>query len=171
MVSGNFDKAVQSIILFCLLKFCTSFFKEMQSAMYLKVKQQATIELAELIFSHVHNLSLHWHLSKKTGNTIRVMDRGFDAADKLGTYLFLNLFPALSECLAVMLLFLFEYGSYTLSLTVFGGVFLFVSSTIFITKYRKRMKEKANTRDNQYHEIATGILYDSSYYYYYYYYN
>jgi ABC-type multidrug transport system fused ATPase/permease subunit len=118
LVSGDYDAAVAAIVRFCLLKFATSFFKEMQSAMYLKVKQQATIELAELVFTHVHNLSLHWHLSKKTGNTIRVIDRGYEAADRLVTWLFLSLVPALAECFAVCLLFLLNYTSPVLAIIV-----------------------------------------------------
>ena len=41
----------------------------MQSLVYLKVKQQAYIQLAERIFSHIHNLSLiaiilYYHIFK-----------------------------------------------------------------------------------------------------------
>jgi len=158
LVRGDYDAAVQAIIFFCLLKFATSFFKEAQAAMYLKVKQQATIELAGLVYRHVHNLSLHWHLSKKTGNTIRVIDRGYEAADRLVTWLFLYLTPALGECVAVVLLFLLNYSSPKLGFIVLGGVILYASSTIFVTKYRAKLKEKANKTDNSYHEIATDTI-------------
>ncbi|RYY69519.1 hypothetical protein EON63_23590 [archaeon] len=39
----------------------------MQSVLYIRVKQQATIELQEFIFTHVHHLSLTFHLNKSTG--------------------------------------------------------------------------------------------------------
>ena len=158
LVDGKYDAAREAIIIFATLRFATSFFKEGQAAMYLKVKQQATIELAELVYAHVHGLSLHWHLSKKTGNTIRVIDRGYEAADRLVTWLFLNLVPALSECLAVVLVFLFNYSSPSLSMTVLGGVLLYAGSTVMVTKYRAKLKGKANKSDNSFHEISTDAL-------------
>ena len=158
LTKGDYYEAAEYIVWFCTLRFLTSFFKEMQSIMYLKVKQQATIELAELTFTHVHTLSLNWHLTKKTGNTVRVMDRGFDAANQLVTYLFLNLFPALAECFAVILLFLIEFDNPGLAFLLFGGVASYAISTICITKYRDKLKKKANRRDNDYHEIATDSL-------------
>lgn len=83
LVNGHYSNAISSIFEYTVLRFLTSFFKEMQSVIYLKVKQQANIQLAESAFSHVHSLSLNWHLSKKIGNVIRSMDRGTSAADNL----------------------------------------------------------------------------------------
>lgn len=67
LVSGNITPAIHSLILFSLLRLSSTIFKELQSILYIKVKQQAAIELQELTFTHLHNLSLNWHLSKKTG--------------------------------------------------------------------------------------------------------
>lgn len=59
---------------------------EMQSIIYQKVKQQASIELSEKTYAHLHSLSLNWHLTKKMGNVVRSLDRGTDAADTLGEH-------------------------------------------------------------------------------------
>ena len=83
LVHYHFFRCIRSIIVYSILRFSSSFFKEMQSVIYLKVKQQANIQLAESAFAHVHSLSLNWHLSKKMGNVIRSMDRGTAAADNL----------------------------------------------------------------------------------------
>jgi len=158
LLKSDYDAAVEAIIWFCVLKFSTALFKELQGIMYLKVKQQATIELAETVYTHIHNLSLHWHLSKKTGNTVRVMDRGFQSSDLIVTRMFLSLIPALAECLAVVVLFLAKYGSPALGLTVFVGTFLYSVSTVLVTKYRNKLKTKANAKDNLYHELAVDSL-------------
>ncbi len=75
-----------------------------------------------------------------TGNIVRVMDRGKDAANILVTYLFLYLLPALGECLAVVILFFVQYSQYSIGLLVFGGVFLYCYSTIRITLWRKKFR-------------------------------
>ena len=47
--------------------FRSSAFNQGQSLIYLKVAQTAFVELSEVSFSHLHSLSLGWHLQKKLG--------------------------------------------------------------------------------------------------------
>ena len=83
LTNHNYNAAAFNIGLFCILRFASTVFKESQSLVFLKVKQQAYIQLAEQTFAHLHNLSLNWHLTKKTGNVIRSMDRGTEASSQL----------------------------------------------------------------------------------------
>jgi ABC-type multidrug transport system fused ATPase/permease subunit len=97
LVNHQVSQAVWNILIYCLLRFLSFTFKgppipilishisiaEFQSIIYLKVKQQANIQLAHRAFSHIHQLSLNWHLNKKMGNIMRIMDRGTSAADTL----------------------------------------------------------------------------------------
>lgn len=83
LTDGRYKEAAQYIILYCSFRALSSLFKELQSIIYMKVKQQANIQLTEKTFTHVHSLSLNWHLSKQMGNVIRSMDRGTAAADTL----------------------------------------------------------------------------------------
>ena len=83
LTDGHYKDAAKYIILYCSFRALSSLFKELQSIIYMKVKQQANIQLTERTFTHVHSLSLNWHLSKQMGNVIRSMDRGTAAADTL----------------------------------------------------------------------------------------
>jgi hypothetical protein len=76
LVDGNFVASARCMASFSALKLSASIFKELQTIMYVKVKQQASIQLQELTFTHLHTLSLNWHLSKKTGSVMKSMDRG-----------------------------------------------------------------------------------------------
>jgi len=158
LANGHIYQTGINILLYCCFRFASSFFKEMQSVVYLKVKQQANIQLAELAFTHIHSLSLNWHLSKKMGNVIRSMDRGTSAADTLITYLFLYLLPALAECIAVCFVFLFKFSEWKLSITALGGVVLYATVTILITMWRKKFREATNRHDNDYHDKATDSI-------------
>ena len=51
LVSGDLKEAMASICIYCTLRFLNAFFREMQSLVYLKVKQQANIQLACQTFS------------------------------------------------------------------------------------------------------------------------
>ena len=134
--------------------FLSAFFKEMQTLLYVGVKQQASIELQEMTFSHLHSLSLTWHLSKKTGTVMKSMDRGVEASNQLVTYLFLWLVPALGECAAVAILFLFSIDQWVLSVIVFSGVCIYALSTVWITLWRKKFREATNKNDNDLHDKA-----------------
>eukprot|EP01038_Epipyxis_sp_PR26KG_P012400 gene12400-16632_t len=158
LLIGNFSNAAFSMIIFCTLKFFSSVFKELQSVLYIKVKQQASIQLQELTFTHLHTLSLNWHLSKKTGSVMKSMDRGTDAANQLISYLFLFLGPALLECFAVIALFFIQYKQWLLGLTVLIGVTLYCVATVIITQYRKKFREETNKHDNDFHDKATDSI-------------
>ncbi len=64
LVSQNISLALNSVGIYCLLTFISKGMKELQAVIYLGVKQTAYIELATLTYSHLHNLSLEWHLKK-----------------------------------------------------------------------------------------------------------
>jgi len=158
LADGEVSAATSSIIIYCVLRFLSSFFKELQSIVYIKVKQQASIELQELVFAHLHSLSLHWHITKKTGSVMKSMDRGVDAVNQLVSYLFLFLVPAILECLAVVILFLSKFRQWQLGLFVFSGVLLYSLMTIIIAQWRKKFREQSNKHDNDYHDQANDSI-------------
>jgi len=156
--AGKLYSASIAMIQYSALRLAASIFKEMQSILYIKVKQQASIQLQELTFTHLHSLSLNWHLSKKTGSVMKAMDRGVDAANSLVTYMFLFLLPAMAECLAVSILFFAHYSQWQLGVLVVIGVALYSTVTIVITEWRKKFREQTNKHDNDYHDKATDSI-------------
>lgn len=154
LVIGDYKEAVNGMVGFCILRFLSSFLKECQSIFYIKVKQQASIELQVMTFKHLHNLSLTWHLTKKTGSVMKSMDRGVEASNMLITYLFLFLIPAMAECLAVVILFFSNFQQWALGVLVFAGVLSYSFVTIFITQWRKKFREGTNKTDNDLHDKA-----------------
>jgi len=158
LIALNLKCCLTNLVYYCSLRFLTNFFKEMQGLVYLKVKQQASIQLAEQTFAHLHSLSLSWHLNKKMGNVIRSMDRGTNAANTLVNYLFLYLIPAILECIAVCFVFFFHFHQLYLGLVVLTGVALYAFFTIWITQWRKKFREATNKHDNEYHEKATDSM-------------
>ena len=159
LVDGSsFAVAATNIGIFCALRFASIFFKEAQGLVFLKVKQQAYIQLAEQTFEHLHELSLNWHLTKKTGNVIRSMDRGTEAASQLVSNLFLFLGPALIECVAVCIIFFAHFNSFALGCLVLGSVIVYILTTVFITMWRRKFREATNKHDNDFHEKATDSI-------------
>ena len=155
---GNYSRAATNIGIFCSLRFGSTFFKEAQSIVFLKVKQQAYIQLAETTFAHLHELSLNWHLTKKTGNVIRSMDRGTEAASQLVSNVFLFLGPAILECIAVCIIFFTHFNSVPLGVLIITAVFIYCINTVLVTTWRKKFREATNKHDNDFHEKATDSI-------------
>lgn len=159
LVNGqSYSVAAYNIGCFCALRFASVFFKESQGLVFLKVKQQAYIQLAEQTFEHLHELSLNWHLTKKTGNVIRSMDRGTEAASQLVSNIFLFLGPAIIECFAVCIIFFTHFNSMALGGLVLSSVALYIITTVAITMWRRKFREATNKHDNDFHEKATDSI-------------
>lgn len=158
LIANEMTFAIRSILIYGLLWFLSSLFRELQSILYIKVKQQAGIELQTLTFAHLHSLSLHWHLSKQTGSVIKSMDRGVEAASSLVSYLFLNLIPAFVECLVVIIYFFVQFRQWLLGLLVFLGVALYTITTVALTQWRKKFRAQTNKYDNDLRATSTDSL-------------
>lgn len=150
--------AIHYIFLYCLLRFLMNVFKELQSIVYIKVSQQASSDLLHHAFTHIHSLSFGWHVSKKTGNVVRIMDRGTGAVNTFIDQVFLFLFPALFECLAVIILFFAHFQLFAIGSVLILSTFFFSIATIQITLYRSTFREQSNSLDNDYHSKATDSI-------------
>jgi len=64
LIEKDVSKALASVSIYCILVLVSSILKELQSVIYLKVKQTAYVEIATLTYEHLHSLSLDWHLKK-----------------------------------------------------------------------------------------------------------
>ena len=143
---------------YCALRFAASALKEVQSLVYIRVKQHAFAEIAEITFRHLLGLSLDWHLRKKMGEVLRVMDRGISSADSVMNYLILFLAPSVAEFGVTLTLFFVHFKSPALSATALLSFVVYVVLTVQITQWRKKFRAGQNKQDNKYHDIATDSL-------------
>lgn len=67
----DYSTCIRYSVLYSFITWLGSTFKEGQSLLYLKVAQAAFVQLSETAFSHLHSLSLDWHLRKKLGEVLR----------------------------------------------------------------------------------------------------
>ena len=158
LAAFNYTECIRNTVIYTALNFASSFLKESQSLVYLKVAQAAFVQLSEVSFSHLHSLSLDWHLKKKLGEVIRSMDRGILACDTLMKYLFLWLIPAIAECLLVVVIFATYFDYFPLAVAVFYFVFAYMILTIVVTLWRKKFRKQVAKSDNDWHDRCTDSL-------------
>ena len=149
LASHDIAYARYCLAVYCSFVLLSKVFKEMQSVVYLRVKQNAYIQIAEMTYRHVHTLSLEWHVKKKMGDVLRSMDRGVESANQVVSYLFLYLLPTIFEALIVLLIFAVHFDLALLAMIGFFGLVCYTIVTINITLWRKKFREATNKHDNE----------------------
>ena len=148
----------QEITLYASLQFLSVGLQQLQKIVYLGVKQHAFSEIATTTFRHLHTLSLDWHLQKKMGQVLRIMDRGISSADSVMNYLVLYLLPSIVQAVIVFGIFYVKFNSAELAGVAFLSFVAYVVVTIKITMWRKKFRKATNRHDNRYHDLATDSL-------------
>lgn len=58
----------------------------MRTFLWIRVQQFTSREVQVELLRHLHNLSLRWHLERKTGEVLRSVDRGTSSINNLLRY-------------------------------------------------------------------------------------
>ena len=73
---SNFYLIIVLIGCYGFARFAKVFFDEAKQFVFIKVAQKSVRAAALFAFQHLHNLSLNFHLNRKTGGLSRALDRG-----------------------------------------------------------------------------------------------
>src|ERR1700685_3058242 len=80
---------------------------QFRDGIFAKVAMNAVRRLAMLTFEHMHQLSLRFHLERKTGGLTRTLERGRNAIETIVRMLLLQLAPTIVELLMIVAVLLF----------------------------------------------------------------
>ncbi len=131
--------------------------QQMRDLVFARVGQHALRQLGLRVFRHVHQLSLNFHISRRTGALSRVIDRGIKAIDFLLRYLVFSIFPLLIELGIVAVIFLVEFGwSYTA--VMLGTIAAYIAFTFRVTEWRVAIRKEMNDQDQDAHQKAVDSL-------------
>lgn len=131
-----------------LLRLSSSLFNEIRDAVFARVRHGAMSKVACNVLSHMHKLSLRFHLDRKTGAISRDIDRGTRAVSSLLNYLVFSILPTLVEIALIIGILLYRYDiSFVLVTTV--SVFAYMLFTFRITEWRMKYRVQMNTADSQ----------------------
>jgi ABC-type multidrug transport system fused ATPase/permease subunit len=108
-------KAPFAIVAGLVLGYCTARFAgvlsdNLRNALFEKVGQSAARRLARKVFRHVHDLSLRFHLERRTGSLTKIVERGTKSIDMMLYFLLFNIAPTVIELTAVCLIFGIKFG-------------------------------------------------------------
>ncbi|CAG9561870.1 unnamed protein product [Danaus chrysippus] len=120
----------------------------LRSFLWIRVQQYTTRELQLKLFRHLHDLPLKWHLSRKTGEVLRVMDRGTDSIDNLLSYILFSITPTIIDIIVAVVYFVTAFNAW-FGLIVFATMVLYIIATIAVTEWRTKFQRRMNQADNE----------------------
>ena len=120
----------------------------LRNAVFEKVGQDAARRLAAQVFRHIHNLSLRFHLERRTGSLSKVVERGTKSIDSMLYFLLFNIAPTIIELTAICVIFYFKFGIGLVAATL-AMVVVYISFTRKVTDWRNQLRRDMNEVDNQ----------------------
>jgi ATP-binding cassette subfamily B (MDR/TAP) protein 6 len=129
----------------------------MRSFLWIRVAQYTKREIQVSLFSHLHSLSLRWHLSRKTGELLRVMDRGTESVNGLLNYVVFSIVPTLIDIIIAIVFFTTEFNIW-FGLIVFITMAIYLTMTIVVTEWRTKFRRSMNKMENEQRTKAVDSL-------------
>ncbi|MBY6217047.1 ABCB family ABC transporter ATP-binding protein/permease [Qipengyuania aquimaris] len=140
--------ALAFVIAYAAGRFASVMFDNLRNITFERVGQDATRQLAEDTFSRLHQLSLRFHLSRRTGEITKTIERGTKSIDIMLYFLLFNIAPTAIELIAVGTIFYFNFGWELVAATA-ATVAAYIYVTRKITEWRNELRRKMNELDGQ----------------------
>lgn len=134
------------IVGYGILRVLSAAIPQLREFLFSVVGQNAQREVALDVFRHLNNLSLRYHLERRTGGLSRLIDRGIGSIDFLFRFLVFNIGPTLIQLVLVSIAFGVRYSGW-LVLIVVLTVGLYFWFTIASTEWRLRFRREMNQKD------------------------
>ncbi|MES9971521.1 MAG: ABC transporter ATP-binding protein/permease [Candidatus Thiodiazotropha sp.] len=131
-----------------VLRLGSSMFNELRDAIFARVRYRAMRNLSNRVLTHLHELSLRFHLQRQTGAISRDLERGTRSVSTIINYMVFSIIPMLVEFSMVAIIMLTQY-EIIFTLVTFGTVAVYVAFTLAITEWRMEFRHTMNRLDSQ----------------------
>jgi ATP-binding cassette subfamily B protein len=140
--------AIALVLAYSGARFGGVLFDNLRNAIFERVGQDAARRLAETVFRHIHDLSLRFHLERRTGALTKIVERGTKSIDMMLYFLLFNIAPTIIELTAVCVIFGVKFGS-GLVVATLAMVVAYIAFTRVVTEWRTHLQRRMNEVDNQ----------------------
>src|ERR1700761_5287199 len=119
-----------------------------RDGIFARVAMHAVRKLATITFIHMHELSLRFHLERKTGGLTRVLERGRNGIETIVRMVILQLIPTIVEVTLLMGVLFWQFD-WRYVLATLAMVVVFMSFTYYATEWRIGIRRKMNDSDTE----------------------
>ncbi|MES0879312.1 ABCB family ABC transporter ATP-binding protein/permease [Roseibium sp. SCP14] len=132
-------------------------FSQLRDALFARVGQHAVRQLAFLTFQHLHELSLRFHLARRTGGLSRVIERGVKGIESIVRFTILNGIPTVLEFALMAAVIWYQFGFFYVVI-VAVMIVAYVWFTIKTSNWRIAIRREMNDSDTDANSKAIDSL-------------
>ncbi|MBI5262159.1 MAG: ABC transporter ATP-binding protein/permease [Bradyrhizobium sp.] len=119
-----------------------------RDGIFARVAMHAVRKLAYITFVHMHELSLRFHLERKTGGLTRVLERGRTGIEVIVRMVILQLIPIIVEVTLLMGVLFWQFDwRYVIATLIMVVIYMYY--TYMATEWRIGIRRKMNDSDTE----------------------
>ncbi len=139
---------VLAIVLYGVVRITMTLLVQVREGMFAKVAMHAVRKLALNAFRHMHQLSLRFHLERKTGGLTRVLERGRLGIENISRMVLMTFVPTIVEFGLVLAVCAWEFD-WRYVVTVLTMIVLYLWFTVQATNWRIKIRRTMNESDSE----------------------
>jgi len=132
-------------------------FNEMRWALYGRIEQRTRRRVGLVVFRHLHDLSLRFHLSRRTGQLSRIMDNGMRGIEDLLFDCVFLILPLVAEIIIITGIMLGRYEG-VFSIVVVCTLALYIVALVTCSEWLRKHQRRAVTVGAEAHGKAVDSL-------------
>jgi len=132
-------------------------FQQLRDVLFAPVGQRALRQLALETFTHIHRLSMRYHISRKTGGLSRIIERGVKGVEFLLRFLLFSIGPLVLELLMIGVILAVVFDIWYLAV-VAVTIGLYIWFTFAVTEWRVKIRKEMNDQDTDANQKAIDSL-------------
>ena len=133
-------------ILYGVLRAFMQLFTQGRDALFAAVSMNAVRRLADEVFTHLHRLSLRFHLERKTGGLTRVLERGRTAIEQIVRLSMLTGIPTIVEFTLILGVMFYQFD-WRYSAVTTAMIICYLWFTTTATNWRMAIRRSMNESD------------------------
>lgn len=159
---GGVATAVVTAVLFMIIAYgfgrvMMVVLAQIRDAIFAKVGQRAVRQVSISTFRHLHELSLKFHLERRTGGLSRIVSRGTQGIDTVLRFSLFNTFPTVLEIGLVCGVLVWSFG-WIYAVVILATILLYVWYTYAATEWRINIRRTMNDADTDANTKAVDSL-------------
>ncbi|EJD52626.1 hypothetical protein AURDEDRAFT_55717 [Auricularia subglabra TFB-10046 SS5] len=144
------------LLVYVSLRFLSNAVSTVEEVLWQPVMQYSDREMAQLSFNHILNLSLRFHTHRKTGEVLRILDRG-SAINHVFELLLFFIAPTFLDITIGLIAFYIKFEA-TLALVICAVFVAYITASITLTGARTKLRRRMNDADVVTRGIHTDCL-------------
>ena len=156
---SNYSSPWKHLSIYVILRFFQGsggLLQVLQSTLWIPIMQWTDQKMSVHCFTHLLNLSLAFHTHRKTGEILRILDKGA-ALNNFFQMILFNILPTVADIFVALGYFLYKFGS-GLSLIILVVITLYGVISVVITRWRTEQRRDCVQKDNITRAIYTDAL-------------